>query len=331
MKRTGNLIAQIACLENLQLAYYKAKKGKETKPEVWEYGKKLNYNLHVLQAQIETGNIDVGNYHYFSIYDPKKRQICAASFAERVLHHALMNVCHPVFEQYQIWHNYATRPEKGTHKAIEKAAEYQKQYGYYLKMDVRKYFDSIDHAILQAQLAKEFKDPLLLGMFSKIIGSYQTSIGKGIPIGNLSSQYFANHYLATLDHFIKEQLRIKPYIRYMDDFVVWHNNPHELNKIGQLIVERLEQTLCLQLKTSTLNTCQYGLSFLGYRLFPYKMRLTARSKKRYIAKTKALNEMLQNASISQAQFAQQARCLNNFVQPTNFIIKADRVQKTCLH
>lgn len=325
MKRTGNLIAQIACLENLMLAYYKAKRGKETKPEVLAYSKNLNHNLGLLKQQIQTGDIEVGNYHYFTIYDPKKRQICAASFAERVLHHALMNVCHPVFEQYQIWHNYATRPQKGTHKAIEKAAEYQKQYGYYLKMDVRKYFDSIDHAILLQQLTKEIKDTLLLAMFSKIISSYQTNPGKGIPIGNLSSQYFANHYLATLDHFIKEQLRIKPYIRYMDDFVVWHNNPHELNKIGQSIVKRLAETLCLQLKTSALNTCQHGLSFLGYRLFPYKMCLTARSKKRYIAKTSAINKKLQNASISQAQYVQQATCLNNFVRPTNFIIHADRV------
>ncbi len=284
MKREGNLMSKIACFENLQLAYYKAKKGKETKPEVWEYGKDLTANLRLLQHQLNTGSVAVGNYHYFNIYDPKTRRICAAP--KRVLHHAMMNICHPVFENYQIADSYATRLQKGTHKAIDKACRFQARYAYFLKMDVRKYFDSIDHQVLLTLLSKAFKDSKLLDLFSKIVFTYQTISGKGLPIGNLTSQYFANHYLAVADHYIKEVLQIKAYIRYMDDFVIWHYHPQELQSIGQSIIEHLEKVLHLQLKTFSLNTCLHGLSFLGYRLFPNKMLLTNRSKMRYIEKIK---------------------------------------------
>lgn len=318
MKRVGNLIPKIADMDNLRLAYYKAKLGKEAKPDVREYGSNLPQNLLLLQQQIQTGNVVVGNYHLFNIYDPKKRQICAAPFAQRVLHHALMNVCHPVFEQFQIYHSYATRINKGTHKAIAKAQQHQAHYQYYLKMDVRKYFDSIDHTILLQLLHRQFKDPLLLHIFTQIIASYWVSPHKGLPIGNLTSQYFANHYLGITDHHIKSQLNLPAYVRYMDDFVVWHNNPHQLSAIAQNISTQLHKTLQLQLKTKTQNTCVYGLSFLGYRLFPHQTRLTARSKKRYLSKMIALNNSLQNAKISQAQFGQQATCLHNFVRPTGF-------------
>ena len=203
MKRVGYLIPRMASLDNLYLAYYKAKKGKSAKPAVRDFGKNLDAHLCEILRQIERGEVQVGNYHYFTIYDPKERRICAAAFPERVLHHALMNVCHPHFELFQISDSYATRLEKGTFKAIDRAMQFQKQYAYYLKMDIRKYFDSIDHHILLRMLHRRFKDPILMSIFEQIIRSYQVSPGKGVPIGNLTSQYFANHYLALLDHFVK--------------------------------------------------------------------------------------------------------------------------------
>ncbi|GHT32987.1 hypothetical protein FACS189415_2290 [Bacteroidia bacterium] len=122
------------------------------------------------------GNIQVGDYHYFTIFDPKERIICAAAFGERVMHHALMNVCHPNFEQYQIYHSYASRIGKGTYAALKQACVYQKQYDWFLKLDVRKYFDSIDHDILKHLLSKRFKDKTLLNIFDKIIDSYNSWI-----------------------------------------------------------------------------------------------------------------------------------------------------------
>jgi len=128
MKRAGRLIAKIADFDNLQLAYYKAQKGKADKSEVLDYGKRLQANLQNLQTQILAGEVEAGNYHYFTIYDPKKRLICAAPFGQRVLHHALMNVCHPFFEKIQIFDSYASRLEKGTYAALERAKHFNKRY-----------------------------------------------------------------------------------------------------------------------------------------------------------------------------------------------------------
>ncbi len=134
MKRTGNLIREIASFDNLMLAFYKAKKGKGHKSEVIEYANNLKMNLSLLQSQIETGNVNVGNYHYFTIYDPKERLICAASFPERVLHHSIMNICHPVFEKYLIYDTYATRIEKGTYKALERAVRFHKKINGFINL-----------------------------------------------------------------------------------------------------------------------------------------------------------------------------------------------------
>ncbi len=131
MKRQGHLIEDIAAIENLQLAYYKAQKGKAANKEVFEYGKRLPKNLQMLQQQILSGNVEIGHYHTFTIYDPKKRQISAAPFGQRVLHHALMNVCFPFFEQVQIFDSYACRIGKGTYAALERAKRFNKNYKWF--------------------------------------------------------------------------------------------------------------------------------------------------------------------------------------------------------
>ena len=250
MKRTGNLTNKISAHENLLLAFYKAKKGKEEKEEVIRYTRDLAQNLKKLSRQIESAQIETGHYHYFTIFDPKERVICAASFPERVLHHAIMNICHEYFEKYLIFDTYATRINKGTYKALQKAEKNQKKYSYYLKMDIRKYFDSIDHVQLLKLLNSKFKDKTLLQIFNKIISSYHTEDGKGLPIGNLTSQYFANMYLGRLDHFIKHSLRLKGYVRYMDDFIVWYDNKDELEVDRICIKSFLESELNLNLKVN---------------------------------------------------------------------------------
>lgn len=313
MKRATGLMPMINSFDNLYLAYYKAKKGKEQKPPVIEYTKNLKENLAGLQQQLTSGNVDIGNYHYFTIHDPKQRQICAAGFGERVLHHALMNVCHPYFEKYQIFDSYATRIGKGTFKALERAVQFQKKYQWYHKFDVRKYFDSIDHQRLYKMLEDKFKDRVLLNIFNGIINSYQTKDGKGIPIGNLSSQYFANHYLGLLDHYVTNQLHALAYIRYMDDFVIWHTDKDLLIGITNRVTLFLDENLGLQLKTSVLNRTSQGLTFLSYQIFPKKIFLASRSKKRYQQKMGEFTNHLENCTWSQAEFQQHALALNSFV------------------
>ena len=314
MKRAGNLIHQICHFDNLQLAFYKAKKGKEAKTEVVNYTKNLNHNLKQLQNQIKTGNVNVGNYHFFTIYEPKERKIVASSFAERVLHHAIMNICHPYFEKYLIFDTYATRKNKGTYKALDRAKIFTKKNKWYIQFDIRKYFDSIDHNILLAMLKTMFKDKILLSIFEKITNSYHTEKNKGLPIGNLTSQYFANRYLGGLDHYIKETLGVKNYIRYMDDFVIWHNSKKDIIETGNKIEQFILNHLALTLKYKKLNKTSHGLSFLSYRLFPNKIILTQKAKKRYKTKIKNNNYKLKTAQWSQNEFSIRTRALTAFTQ-----------------
>ncbi len=314
MKRKGNLIEDIASLDNLTLAHYRAKKGKSWKYEVLRFSEYLPDKLNALRNEILNGSVQVGEYHYFTIYDPKERRICAASYPERVLHHALMGVCDPHFESFQISDSYATRKGKGTFKALDRAWGFQKQYAWFLKMDVRKYFDSIDHATLMSQLRRRFKDPRLLAIFERILDSYHTQTGKGLPIGNLTSQYFANYYLGLMDHWLKETHRVSAYVRYMDDFVIWHDDKSRLNFLAKEITGFLADRLALTLKTCYVAKASTGLPFLGFRLFPNKKILSARSKKRYSRKMQALSAELLRGEISQKQFQARVTALNAFAE-----------------
>jgi RNA-directed DNA polymerase len=284
MKRIKNLIAEITDLDNLYLAFWKASKGKRYAEEILAYQSALDKNLSLLRSHILRGGVDVGNYHYFKIYEPKERQICASAFREQVLHHALMNVCHPYFERTLIFDSYASRKGKGTYAAIDRAKAYSNQYSFFLKLDVKKFFDSIHHAVLKVQLSRMFKDYGVLSIFNQIIDSYEASPQRGLPIGNLTSQYFANHYLSSLDHFIKEELGAKAYVRYMDDMVLWHDDKAVLKSMYKAIKGFVENELQCNLKPELLNYTSCGLPFLGYVIRPHHVSLTQHSKQRFIRK-----------------------------------------------
>lgn len=302
MKRAGHLVEKIAVRENLDLAFYKAQKGKADKRTVIEYGKNLPANLRELEAQIHAGEVEVGNYHYFTVYDPKQRLICAAPFGQRVLHHALMNVCHPYFERAQVFDSYASRVEKGTYAALARAKDFNRRFPWFLKLDYRKYFDSLDHLVLNEQMDARFKDRRLLAIFARIIDSYHTRPGKGVPIGNLTSQYFANHYLAAADHLVKERLGVPAFVRYMDDCVLWHEDKEKLLRAGARLDEYSASALLLTLKPFCLNRNAQGLPFLGYLLYPGRTRLAQRSRARFIKKLRRYKENLLTGVWTQAEY-----------------------------
>ncbi len=302
MKRQGHLIEKIADFENLYLAFYKAKKGKADKIDVLNYEKQLQPNLKELHHHILSGNVTAGNYHYFTIYDPKKRLICAAPFGQRVLHHALMNICHPFFEKCQVFDSYASRIGKGTYAALERAKFFYKRNKWFLKLDFRKYFDSLDHTILKKQLQRLFKDDRLLNILGRIIDSYSAEQDKGVPIGNLTSQYLANHYLAQLDHYIKEVLQIKAYVRYMDDLVLWHDSKDILINAGLKLQQFAECGLKLVLKPFCLNKHSHGLPFLGYLIYPEQVRLAHRSRIRFIKKYHSYEAKLKSGTWTQKEY-----------------------------
>jgi retron-type reverse transcriptase len=303
MKRHGNLIEQIAEMDNLRLAFWKARKGKDSRQNVQDFRRGLEANLQEMRSQLLSGSIPVGDYFYFTIFDPKERVICAASFRERVLHHAIMNVCHPIFDGQQIDTSHATRPGKGLHLALSQAKAWCKHGMWFCKLDVRKFFDSIDHRILFQMLRRKFKDDALLNIFYEIIQSYQTNPGRGIPIGNLTSQYFANFYLSGLDHFIKENLKVKHYIRYMDDMLLLSEDKTFLLSNLKVIENFCSEKLRLALKPVVFNSVENGVPFLGHVVFSGKLRLGKASKRRYMRKLSECHEKLESGAWNEREFA----------------------------
>ena len=314
VKRVGNLITRMACLENLHEAFLRAAKGKSGKLAVKEFRRHLDENLWEMSRQLLDGTFKFGQYHFFTVYDPKKRIICAASFPERVAFHAMMRICHPVFDEFQIFDSYASRIGKGTYKALERAQFFAHRYQWFAKLDICKYFDSIDHKVMLRQLTRLFKDPQLLIFFRNLLDSYETSDGRGLPIGNLTSQYFANHYLAVCDHYLKEQLHVKAMVRYMDDILVFADDRQQLlsqiNRARQFVGSELH----LELHEPAVNRTCFGIPFLGYVVFPYGLRLNQRSRRRFCKKMDRLNESFLLNKIDEREYSIRASCLHAFIK-----------------
>jgi RNA-directed DNA polymerase len=280
MKRRGFLLEQIAEPNNLRWAFLTARRGKSASREVIQFQDRFDAELANLRQQIIQGDLKPGGYRRFVIFEPKRREICAGSFRDNVLHHAILRVCHQDFERRQIFHSYACRRGKGTHAAIRQARQNAHRYGWYGKLDVRDFFASIHHTVCRRQLRRIFKDQRLLDLLDQIINTYHASPGRGLPLGNLTSQYFANHYLTPVDYWANHSPDLTAYVRYMDDMVLWSDSKFALRRsIAQ--VERLVQDqLRCQLKSPVLQPTARGLSFLGYRVFPHDLRLTQQSRRR---------------------------------------------------
>lgn len=304
--RAGGLYDRIAEPENLRLAFWKARRGKDGKPEVEEFRRNLDAELDRLRQELLEERVAWGGYHRFTIHDPKERVISAAPFRDRVLHHAILNVCEPVFERYQIYDSYACRPGKGLHACLARAKPYTRRHGWYLKLDVRKYFDSVAHEVLERHLARRFKDARLLRLFSGLIAGGGAAPGRGLPIGNLTSQYFANDYLAGLDHLVKEVLRVPGYVRYMDDLVLWQDDRHALLEAERRIRDFCRGELRLELKPPCLNRTARGISMLGFRILPDRILLARRSRKRFVRKMGAFGRRWASGEWGQAEFAAHA-------------------------
>ncbi len=314
MKRVGNLMAEIADRENLLLAFWKAQRGKRAASEVVRFRARLEEELAALRRALLDGPFVPGAYASFTIHDPKERVICAAPFRDRVAHHALMNCCHDVFEAYQIHDSYACRTGKGTHRAVLRARAFAGRFHHCLKLDVRRFFDSIDHEVLRGLLRRRFKDHRVLDIFDAIVDSYETDPGKGVPIGNLTSQYFANHYLGALDHFVKEGLGCRGYVRYMDDFLLFHDEPGQLKSWRQEVSAFLERELRLTLKPPCLVPLSRGVTFLGFRVFPGRVTLSRRSRLRFHRKLAAAQDMLRSGDWDEAETARHVEPLIAFVR-----------------
>lgn len=292
----------------------RAARGKSSKTAVKEFRRNLDGNLTKIRKWILESEGDWGKYHFFTIYDPKKRVICAAPFPMRVLFHALMRICHPIFDNYQISGSYASRKEMGQYKAIDRVRQFARQYGWYAKLDVRKYFDSIDHEVMYGLLRKLIKDKRLLAIFRSLIDGYHVEQGKGLPIGNLTSQYFANHYLAVSDHYAKEKLKIKGFVRYMDDMILFAPTKKHVRQAVQELTDFIRSHLKLELHDPVVNRTAFGIPFLGYVITNRQTRLTQRSRHRFKQKTGMLRKELEEARISEEKYLMRRQCLCAFIR-----------------
>lgn len=314
MKRANHLLEKIAEPDNLREAFLRAARAKGAKREVIEFRKQLNPQLAGLRRDLLKGTVVLGKFHSFTIYDPKERQIHAAAFPERVLHHAIVGVCEPIFERVAISDSYACRVGRGSRAAVDRASRLARRHLWFLQMDVCKYFDSIDHEVLKSALRRPFKDRALLRLFDRIIDSYRTLPGKGLPIGSLTSQHFANFYLGRLDRFVKETLRL-PYVRYMDDLVCWAEDRECLKSARKEIVDFAAEVLRLEMKPGCgMNRCREGLNFLGYRVLPNCVRLTRRSARRFRDKMNRLEHQLLAGRITPLEYQKRSASLCAFTQ-----------------
>ncbi len=298
MKRHGKLWPTITAFANLLEAAQQAQKGKRFRPNVLAFNHNLESELLCLQAELVTKTYASGPYRTFEIVEPKRRMISAAPYRDRVVHHALCNVIAPLMERSFIDDSYANRIGKGSHKALKQFTQFARSSRYILQCDVQKYFPSIDLAILKHLIRRKIKCPNTLWLIDTIIdGSNEQfpsiehfpgddiltplSFRRGLPIGNLTSQFFANVYLNGFDHFVKETLKGRRYVRYVDDFALFSDDRAFLVEARQAMEDYLA-TLRLKvhpIKSQIFET-RHGANFLGFRVLPQQIRVRSGHLKR---------------------------------------------------
>lgn len=307
MKTFKHLYPQVCAFENLLAAFYRARRGKPKTPELCAFEYHLEENLFALQEELQTHTYQPGAYHHFYIHEPKERKVSAAPFRDRVVHHALCNIIMPIFERRFIYDSYANRVGKGTHRALARAQEFLRKNQYVFHGDILKFFPSIDHQILLGILGRRIRDAETMELIRRIIASGAGVLAdeypmqwfpgddllspltraRGLPIGNLTSQFWANVYLGELDTFVKHTLRCRHYIRYVDDFLIFGDDKRELHRIRQDIATFLE-TLRLRLhpRKQRVYPVSAGVNFVGFVSFLQRRKLRRDSVQRLTARLK---------------------------------------------
>lgn len=267
MKRYGNLFEKTFSIDNLYAAYLDARKGKRAKRSCFEFEKHLGWNLKDLCESIYNGSYSPREYFQFVVYEPKRRIIHAPQFRDVVVQHAIYRIIYDIFNKSFISTSFACRVGYGTHKAAHYTRNAMRQYSgdaYYLKLDIRKFFYSINRALLRKMIERKIKEKRLVDM---IMVFAEMELAEGIPIGNLLSQIFALIYLNPLDHFVKRVLKVKHYVRYVDDFILIGFTHAECLEYKNKITQFLQDTLSLNLSKSTIQQIRKGINFCGYRMW----------------------------------------------------------------
>lgn len=298
---------QLYSWENLLLAYKLSSRGKRGKPNVALFEHRLEDNLVRLQEELLTQTYSPRPYTSFYIHEPKKRLISAAPFRDRVVHHALCNLIEPIFERSFISDSYANRKCKGTHLAINRVQRLARRYPYVLQCDIKQFFPSIDHMILKGILARKIQDKGVIWLIDRILESGINVLSeeydmvyfpgddisairrpRGLPIGNLTSQFWANCYLNIFDHFVKRELGCKGYVRYVDDYVLFGKDKAALWQWKESIRKRLARLRLTIHPGIHPRPVKEGIPFLGFIIYPHKRRLKRRKGVHFVRRLRHL-------------------------------------------
>lgn len=289
MKVHQHIFPSVASPEHLFKAWEKFRKGKQTRPDVQAFAWNLEENVFQLSRELLDGSYHHGPYSAFMIQDPKQRQIHKATVRDRIVHHAIFAALNPIFEPTFIAHSFSCRKGKGTHRGVDALETILRRVSrnhtdrcFALKCDIHRFFASVDHRILLDLLQQRIEDRAMMDLLSMIIEGFCVTPGKGIPIGNLTSQLFANVYMNEVDQFVKHTLHMKKYVRYTDDFVIVDRDVQLLCALIVPINDFLRQRLglCLHPHKVTIRKYSQGIDFLGYVLLPHYRRLRTKTKRR---------------------------------------------------
>lgn len=297
---------ELISTENLLAAWQEFFVGKSQKDDVQEFSLNLLDNILSLQTDLASGHYCHGGYESFFVTDPKRRHIHKASVRDRLLHHVVYRSLYPFFDRTFIADSFSCRNNKGTHKAINrfrsfgfKVSKNHTRTCWVLKGDIKKFFASIDHQVLKTILSEYIPDNKIILLLSNIINSYETEIGTavGLPLGNLTSQLFANVYLNKLDQFVKHKLKTKYYIRYADDFVILSEDKSSLQQLIKPLADflNLELKLVLHPDKIFIRTIGQGIDFLGWLLFPNHRTI------RTVTKNRMFRQIEENPSLLSLQ------------------------------
>lgn len=294
----SSIFHEVTGFNSLYQGYRKARKGKRTHPEVLDFSINLEEKLVELSRELKNECYRPKGFKEFTLFDPKKRRIFAPYFRDRILHRSIYEHLEPFFQKKFIHDSYACRRSKGTHGAVDRAQYFmrKKDSGYFLKCDVKSYFDSVVHGILVDILSRYVTDNRLIELIEEILQDYGS---QGLPIGTLYAQLFANVYLDKFDHFVKQKLGASYYLRYMDDFIFFSDSKEKLHSFREAAQGFLENKLELDLPYSktALEPVEKGLTFLGYRVFPDHRKLRKRNKRKFRKRLRSQKKALRSDEI----------------------------------
>lgn len=286
---------KLISVENLFVSWEEFRKGKRKRPDVQIFERHLEDNLFLLSQKLQGKTYQHGNYDEFYVQDPKIRHIHKASVEDRVVHHLLYKFLYKEFDSGFIYDSYSCRLNKGTHKGVDRLESFARKVScnytgpcWGLKGDIKKFFASIDQQTLTRLLAQKIKDWDILWLLDQVINSFHSELGedKGTPLGNLTSQIFANIYLNKLDQFIKHRLKVKHYLRYADDFLILDPKKEYLESLIDPISNFLQSKLKLELhpRKVLLRKLDWGIDFLGYIVLPHYRLPRTKTKRRIFRK-----------------------------------------------